>query len=111
MWMEERMGKKMNMERTDEALASASDTLAVGCPFCNIMLSDGITERHSDERMVVKDVAQLLLQSIEFHPDSELVKANGNGNGPSNGTDEYPLTQPTEEMTGQAAGPDDSQTT
>ena len=109
MWMEERMGKKMNMERTDEALASASDTLAVGCPFCNIMLSDGITERHSDEQMVVKDVAQLLLQSIEFHPDSELVKANANGH--SNGIDEYPLTQPTEETTGQAAGPEDPHTT
>jgi Fe-S oxidoreductase len=66
MWMEERMGKKMNIERTDEALASASDTLAVGCPFCNIMLADGITERHADEQMQVQDVAQILLHSIEF---------------------------------------------
>jgi Fe-S oxidoreductase len=65
MWMEERMGKKMNIERTDEALASASDTVAVGCPFCNIMLSDGITERHADEEVSVRDVAQLLLQSID----------------------------------------------
>ncbi len=65
MWMEERMGKKMNIERTDEALASASDTLAVGCPYCNIMLSDGIAERHGDEQMVVRDVAQLLLESTE----------------------------------------------
>jgi Fe-S oxidoreductase len=64
MWMEERMGKKMNIERTDEALASASQTLAVGCPFCNIMLSDGITERHADEDMSVQDVAQLLLRSV-----------------------------------------------
>ncbi len=54
MWMEERMGKKVNIERTDEALASASDTLAVGCPFCNIMLSDGITERHADSQMAVQ---------------------------------------------------------
>ncbi|MGH2752914.1 MAG: (Fe-S)-binding protein [Actinomycetota bacterium] len=105
MWMEERMGKKVNIERTDEALASASDTLAVGCPFCNIMLADGITERHADEQMVVKDVAQLLLQSIEFHPESSAAKAsNGNGNG-------YPATKPEEEMTGKAAGPDDPQTT
>jgi Fe-S oxidoreductase len=59
------MGKKMNMERTDEALASASDTLAVGCPFCNIMLSDGVTERHADEQMSVRDVAQILLQSVD----------------------------------------------
>jgi Fe-S oxidoreductase len=65
MWMEERMGKKMNIERTDEALASASDTVAVGCPFCNIMLSDGVTERHADERVSVRDVAQLLLQTVD----------------------------------------------
>jgi len=78
MWMEERMGKKMNMERTDEALASASDTLAVGCPFCNIMLSDGVTERHKDDVMKVRDVAQILLQSIDFHPNSS---AGSNGNG------------------------------
>jgi Fe-S oxidoreductase len=65
MWMEERMGKKMNIERTDEALASASDTLAVGCPFCHIMLADGITERNADDQMSVRDVAQLLLQSID----------------------------------------------
>jgi Fe-S oxidoreductase len=83
MWMEERMGKKMNIERTDEALASASDTLAVGCPFCNIMLADGITERHADEQMQVQDVAQILLHSIEFRA-SETEPANagdGNGNG------------------------------
>lgn len=97
-------GQEMNMERTDEALASASDTLAVGCPFCNIMLSDGITERHSDEKIVFKDVAQLLQQSIEFHPDSELVKANGNGH--PTGPDEYQNTQPAEETT----GPGDPQT-
>jgi Fe-S oxidoreductase len=65
MWMEERMGKKMNIERTDEALASASDTLAVGCPFCHIMLADGITERNADSEMAVRDVAQLLLKSID----------------------------------------------
>jgi Fe-S oxidoreductase len=65
MWMEERMGRKVNIERTDEALASASDTLAVGCPFCNIMLADGITERHAESTMVVKDVAELLRESVD----------------------------------------------
>jgi Fe-S oxidoreductase len=103
MWMEERMGKKMNMERTDEALATASDTLAVGCPFCNIMLSDGVTERKKDDQMKVRDVAQLLLESIEFHPDSATAKSSGNGG--------YPATEATEEMTGRAAGPGDPQTT
>jgi Fe-S oxidoreductase len=66
MWMEERMGRKVNIERTDEALASASDTLAVGCPFCNIMLADGIAERHAESNMVVKDVAQLLREAVDL---------------------------------------------
>ena len=105
MWMEERMGKKMNMERTDEALASASDTLAVGCPYCNIMLSDGITERHADGDMGVRDVAQLLLESIEFHPDSSS-GSNGNGAGNGNG-DEYPITKPEEETEGHVVGSDE----
>ncbi|MGH2828262.1 MAG: (Fe-S)-binding protein [Actinomycetota bacterium] len=82
MWMEERMGKKMNMERTDEALASASDTLAVGCPYCNIMLTDGVDERNAGDNMVVRDVAQILLESVELQPDA---KTNANGNGHSSG--------------------------
>ncbi len=97
MWMEERMGRKMNIERTDEALASASDTLAVGCPFCNIMLSDGVTERHADEDMRVRDVAQILLESIEFHPASGAATGNGNGNG-------YPATEPAEAMSDSPEG-------
>jgi Fe-S oxidoreductase len=113
MWMEERMGKKVNTERTDEALATASDTVAVGCPFCNIMLSDGIQERKAGDRMAVRDVAQLLLESIDFHPDSDAAKAsngNGNGNGHSNGNG-HPATKEPQETTGTPAGPGDPQTT
>ncbi|MBA2312000.1 MAG: (Fe-S)-binding protein [Actinobacteria bacterium] len=79
MWMEERMGKKMNTERTDEALASASDTLAVGCPYCNIMLSDGVTERAAGEQMAVKDIAQILLQSVELDSPSQQTTRDGKG--------------------------------
>ena len=101
MWMEERMGKKVNTERTDEALASASDTVAVGCPFCNIMLSDGVTERNADDRMKVRDVAQILLESIEFRPSDEPVASNGNGNGNGHHAEETTEPEPA------AAGPDD----
>jgi Fe-S oxidoreductase len=65
MWMEERMGRRVNIERTDEALASATRTLAVGCPYCNIMLSDGVADRHAESDMAVHDVAQLLLRAVE----------------------------------------------
>ncbi|MDQ3646875.1 MAG: heterodisulfide reductase-related iron-sulfur binding cluster [Actinomycetota bacterium] len=113
MWMEERMGKKVNTERSDEALASASDTVAVGCPFCNIMLSDGVAERHAGERMQVRDVAQILLDSIEFHPNSTAAKTNGNGGEDGSGApvSAYPNTGPTEEMSGHPAGPEDPGTT
>ncbi|HYI45395.1 MAG TPA: (Fe-S)-binding protein [Actinomycetota bacterium] len=113
MWMEENMGKRVNNDRTDEALASASDTLAVGCPFCNIMLSDGVNERKAEDKMQVRDVAQLLLQSIEFAPSDE---PSSNGNG-SNGHDsngngqDYPATEEQEEISGSAKGPGDPGTT
>lgn len=83
MWMEENMGRRVNIERTDEALASAADTIAVGCPFCNIMLADGVTERKAADRTQVRDIAQILLESIEFHPESSagMRGTNGNGNG------------------------------
>ena len=100
MWMEEHMGKKCNVERTDEALASASDTLAVGCPDCNIMLHDGVTERKKDQDMDVRDVAQILLESIEFHPESSVAKANDNGNGNGHGDTDYPATDSPDEMDG-----------
>jgi Fe-S oxidoreductase len=104
MWMEENMGKRVNNERTDEALASASDTLATGCPFCNIMLSDGVTERKADDRMQVRDVAQLLMQSMEMVPESDEASSNGNGS-------EYPATEEQEEVSGAAKGPGDPATT
>jgi Fe-S oxidoreductase len=108
MWMEENMGKRVNNDRTDEALASASDTLAVGCPFCNIMLSDGVNERKAEDKMQVRDVAQLLLQSIEFAPSDE---PSSNGNGSNGNGKDYPATEEQEEVSGTAKGPGDPGTT
>jgi Fe-S oxidoreductase len=62
MWMEERVGKKVNVDRTDEALAVGVDVIGVGCPFCHIMLDDGVKERGVDERVTVKDLAEILLE-------------------------------------------------
>ena len=62
--MEERVGKKVNIDRTDEAIALGTDVLGVGCPFCHIMLDDGVKERHADEEIRVRDLAQILEEIV-----------------------------------------------
>ncbi|TDE08225.1 (Fe-S)-binding protein [Jiangella asiatica] len=67
MWMEERIGTRINADRTAEALATGADAIAVGCPFCRVMLSDGLTQAQSEgagEGVEVVDVAQLLLSAV-----------------------------------------------
>ena len=64
MWMEESTGKKVNIERTEEALATGADAIATGCPFCLVMLDDGVRELGREETVVVKDIAMLLEESI-----------------------------------------------
>jgi Fe-S oxidoreductase len=71
MWMEEKLGRRINLTRTDEALATGAETIAVGCPFCRVMLSDGLTTRQSEgtgEGVEVLDVAQLLLAAVRRTP-------------------------------------------
>jgi Fe-S oxidoreductase len=62
MWMEERAGK-INEERAREAAETGADTLAVACPFCTVMLDDGVRQRGDELRVV--DVATLLAESLE----------------------------------------------
>jgi Fe-S oxidoreductase len=61
MWMEER-GKPINEERVREAAATGADTLAVACPYCTVMLDDGVQGAGAGLRVV--DVATLLAESI-----------------------------------------------
>jgi Fe-S oxidoreductase len=67
MWMEERIGKRINVERVEEAVATGAKTVAVGCPFCMTMLSDGVNAVAEGQAEVV-DVATVLLRSIKPEP-------------------------------------------
>lgn len=75
MWMEENLGSRINVNRTEEAIATGADQIAVGCPFCRVMLSDGLTLKQSQgearEEVEVLDVAQMLLASIKREPTAE----------------------------------------
>jgi Fe-S oxidoreductase len=69
MWMEERIGKRINTERVEEALSTGAKTVAVACPFCLTMLGDGVTGKKAagtaPEEVEVMDVATVLLRSIK----------------------------------------------
>ena len=65
MWMEEREGKRVNIERTEEALELKPDVIGTGCPFCMTMLTDGVKEKGAAEQVAVKDIAELLLEAVE----------------------------------------------
>jgi len=68
MWMEERIGKRINAERIEEALGTDPDTISTGCPYCMVMLGDAISAKKSSgearESLEVVDVAQLLARSV-----------------------------------------------
>ena len=68
MWMEERIGKRINTERIDEALALNPDTISTACPYCLVMLGDAIAAKKSSgdakDTLEVVDVAQILARSV-----------------------------------------------
>ncbi|WP_031509025.1 (Fe-S)-binding protein [Streptomyces megasporus] len=73
MWMEERIGKRINVERVDEALSLNPDIVSTACPFCLVMLSDSVNGKKNEgtakEDLQVVDVAQLLLDSVKTPAD------------------------------------------
>lgn len=71
--MEERIGKRINNERVDEALSLNPDIVSTACPFCLVMLTDSVNGKKNDgkakESIQVVDVSQLLLDSVKTPAD------------------------------------------
>ncbi len=69
MWMEEHIGKRVNVERSEEAVDTGASAIATGCPFCRVMMTDGVDDvtstRSLEKTPEVLDVAQLLLGSLD----------------------------------------------
>ena len=65
MFMEEREGERVNIERTEEALALKPDVIGTACPFCMTMMTDGVKAKEMAETVQVKDVAELLYEATQ----------------------------------------------
>jgi Fe-S oxidoreductase len=68
MWMEETIGKKVNTERAQEAIATGAERIAVACPFCYVMMDDGVKGEGKDEEVAVSDIAEVILEALEREP-------------------------------------------
>ena len=64
MWMEETIGTRVNEERVRQAAETGAKTIATACPFCMTMIEDGIKQTGRQDEMQVKDVAELVLESL-----------------------------------------------
>ena len=67
MWLEEKLGTRINQHRVGEAaqtLGAAGGVVATGCPFCLTMLKDGVNETNREEQLKVLDVAELVAQGL-----------------------------------------------
>jgi Fe-S oxidoreductase/nitrate reductase gamma subunit len=69
MWMEEDIGERINNMRTDQAIATGAEKIAVGCPFCLTMLSDGIKDRNQVERMAALDIAEIVWKAMDLEQE------------------------------------------
>ena len=92
MWMEEKIGSRINSNRAEELVGTEPDAIAVGCPFCRVMISDGVNAME-DVSVEVRDVAQLLLRAVTplAAPEPEAATA-----GPANDADPS-RTEPSQE--------------
>jgi Fe-S oxidoreductase/nitrate reductase gamma subunit len=70
MWMEETEGKRVNVERTEEALGVKPDVIGTACPFCMTMMTDGVKSKDAGENVSVKDIAEVLLEAVTARDDT-----------------------------------------
>ena len=64
MWLEENIGKRVNMERMDEALGTGADVVSTACPYCMIMLDDAVRANAKEDDVRVLDLSQLVEESL-----------------------------------------------
>ncbi|WP_068595851.1 (Fe-S)-binding protein [Vaginella massiliensis] len=62
----EKGNKDINIERTEEALNESPEVIATGCPFCNTMMTDGVKHFEKEKTVVVKDLAELLMEAQDL---------------------------------------------
>jgi Fe-S oxidoreductase len=64
MWMEERIGRRINVTRIEQALPQQPKVIASACPYCATMMIDGLKQLNRDKEVAVRDIAELVADSL-----------------------------------------------
>jgi Fe-S oxidoreductase len=64
MWMEETIGKRINIHRTEQIISADVQNVAVGCPFCLTMIEDGMKDLDKEEEIKTRDIAELVAANM-----------------------------------------------
>jgi Fe-S oxidoreductase len=75
LWMEKLKGERLSDLRIEEALATGASILATACPYCITMFEDSIRTLNADDKIKVKDVTELFLESLDINIDEQVVDA------------------------------------
>jgi Fe-S oxidoreductase len=75
MWVEEDKDKRVNVNRSKEIIEAGVELVAVGCPFCKTMVSDGMKHFDKDEDIAVLDIAQIVASTLASPPPSNQAEA------------------------------------
>jgi Fe-S oxidoreductase len=68
MWLEETLGRRINVMRAEQALAVEPTVIATACPYCAVMMGDGLGALTPDSAVVARDIAELVAQSLVAKP-------------------------------------------
>jgi len=74
MFMEEPEDQRVNVMRADQIIAADVEVAAVACPFCNIMLTDGMKHRNVEDKIAVMDIAELVAEALPDVPVNRLTR-------------------------------------
>ena len=66
MWMEEKIGKHINVLRVEEAMKENPKTICVCCPYCMTMFEDGLKDKEADTKVQVLDLAEIVAKAIKY---------------------------------------------
>ncbi len=69
MWLEEKADQRVNHLRVDQALSKKPDVIAVSCPYCRIMIGNGVADKGMGEKVAVMDVMEIVAGNMQTSPE------------------------------------------